>query len=180
MATEGPGDVRRPGRPGLVGDAGGSTRRSRGRWLLLGLLLAVGLVLVVVEPMRVTSGSMSPTLDVGDHVVIDKLTGRWREPVVGDLVVFRDPEQGDLAVKRVVALAGSSVALEDGVLQIDGIPQPEPALDHLGVDSVYFGPVTVPAGAVFVMGDNRGESIDSRTYGPIVVADLIGRVVLSL
>ena len=48
------------------------------------------------------------------------------------------------------------------------------------MDSVYFGPVSVPAGAVFVMGDNRGESIDSRTYGPILAGDLIGRVVLSL
>ena len=140
----------------------------------------MSVVLLAVEPMRVTSGSMRPTLEVGDHIVIDKLTVRWRAPAVGDLVVFREPDGGDLAVKRVVALAGTSVALEDGVLQIDGIPQPEPELDHRGVDSVYFGPVAVPAGAVFVMGDNRGESLDSRTYGPVAVADLIGRVVFRL
>jgi signal peptidase I len=173
--------MKRRGRPGQVGEPGGAARRTWGGWLRLGLLLAVGLVLLaVVEPLQVTSGSMRPTLEVGDHIVIDKLTGRWRAPAVGDLVVFREPGGGDLAVKRVVGVAGASVALEDGVLHIDGIPQPEPELDHRGVDSVYFGPVTVPVGAVFVMGDNRGESLDSRTYGPIAVADLIGRVVLSL
>ena len=95
-------------------------------------------------------------------------------------MVFRDPEGRELAVKRVVALGGQTVALEDGVLQIDGIPQPEPELDHRGVDSVYFGPVTVPVGSVFVMGDNRGESIDSRAYGAIPVDDLVGRVTLRL
>lgn len=179
MCTRGPGDTNRPRPPGLVGGPSDPAPKTRGRWLMLVLLLAV-VIALVVEPMRVTSGSMRPTLEVGDHIVIDKLTGRWRQPAVGDLVVFRDPDLGELAVKRVVALAGSSVALEDGVLLIDGVPYPEPELDHRGVDSVYFGPVSVPADAVFVMGDNRGESIDSRTYGPILAADLIGRVVLSL
>jgi signal peptidase I len=149
------------------------------RWsvaLLLALMVPIVLLAVVAEPMRVTSGSMSPTLVAGDHIIIDKLTGRWRPPAIGDLVVFREPGRGDLAVKRVVAVAGASVALEDGVLEIDGVPQPEPALDHRGVDSVYFGPVTVPAGSVFVLGDNRGESIDSRDYGAIRVDDLVGRV----
>ena len=148
--------------------------------LLLGLLLAVILLPVVVEPMRVTSGSMNPTLEVGDHIIIDKLTGRWRPPGIGDLVVFPEPEGGALVVKRVVALGGQSVALEDGVLDVDGVAQHEPLVDRRGVDSVYFGPVTVPVGSVFVLGDNRGESIDSRTYGAVRVDDLVGRVVLRL
>ena len=110
------------------------------------MVLVVVLLVAVAEPMRVTSASMRPTLAEGDHIVIDKLTVRWRPPARGELVVFRDPEGRELAVKRVVALGGQTVALEDGVLQIDGIPQPEPELDHRGVDSVYFGPVTVPVG----------------------------------
>lgn len=151
------------------------------RWpvaLLLALMVALVLLAVVAEPMRVTSVSMSPTLGVGDHILVDKLTGRWRDPAIGDLVVFPEPGGGALAVKRVVALGGQSVALEDGLLHVDGVPRDEPTIDHRGVDSVYFGPVSVPDGSVFVLGDNRGESIDSRTYGAIRVEDLVGRVAL--
>ncbi len=153
------------------------------RWavaLMLALVVVIALLAVVAEPMRVTSGSMSPTLVSGDHIIIDKFTGRWRPPAIGDLVVFPEPEVGSLAVKRVVALGGQTVALEDGLLHVDGVARDEPSVDLRGVDSVYFGPVTVPVGSVFVMGDNRGESIDSRTYGAIREDDLVGRVALRL
>ena len=86
----------------------------------------------LAEPMRVTSVSMSPTLGAGDHVIIDKLTGRWRPPAIGDLVVFREPGGGPLAVKRIVALGGQSVAIEDGVLHVDGVAQDEPQSTHEG------------------------------------------------
>ena len=82
-------------------------------------------------------------------------------------------------VKRVVALGGQTVALEDGELLVDGVAPYEPQVDLKGIDWMYFGPVTVPAGAVFVMGDNRFESIDSRTYGAIPLDDLMGRVVIT-
>ncbi len=154
----------------------------RTRWFGLALVVVavVGLVAFVAEPLRVTSGSMRPTLSAGDTVVIDKLTGWWRVPEIGDLVVFQDPRAGELAVKRVVALGGQEVALEDGVLHVDGVRRDGPGADLKGVDSVYFGPVTVPIGAVFLMGDNRGDSIDSREFGPIGLDDLVGRVVLLL
>ena len=131
--------------------------------------------------MRVTSVSMSPTLSAGDHIVIDKFSRALATTCrSGSWWCSASPRAETLAVKRVVALGGQTVALEDGVLQVDGIPQPEPELDHRGVDSVYFGPVTVPVGSVFVLGDNRGESIDSRAYGAIPVDDLVGRVTLRL
>ena len=160
----------------------GTQRRSSGlqRSLLLILLtvmVAVTVLLIaVLEPLRVTSGSMSPTLAAGDHVLVDKLSGQWRPPEVGDLVVFREPQGGQLAVKRIVALEGQTVALEDGVLHVDGTARHESQVDLAGVDSVYFGPVTVPVSSVFVMGDNRGESLDSRTYGAIPRDELVGRV----
>ena len=144
------------------------------------VVATVGLVAFVAEPLRVTSGSMRPTLSSGDTVVVDKLTGRWRAPEIGDLVVFHDPRAGELAVKRVVALGGQEVALEDGVLHVDGVRRDGPGIDLEGVDSVYFGPVTVPVGAVFLMGDNRADSIDSRDFGPVRLDDLVGRVVLAV
>lgn len=154
----------------------------RAPWLGLALMVVatVGLVAFVAEPLRVTSGSMRPTLSSGDTVVVDKLTGRWRAPEIGDLVVFHDPRAGELAVKRVVALGGQEVALEDGVLHVDGVRRDGPGIDLEGVDSVYFGPVTVPVGAVFLMGDNRADSIDSRDFGPVRLDDLVGRVVLAV
>jgi signal peptidase I len=165
----------------MAAPAGTHRRSSRLQRPLLVLLLIVVMVVAVLlvavlEPFRVTSGSMSPTLTAGDHVLVDKLSGRWRPSEVGDLVVFHEPQGGELAVKRIVALEGSTVALEDGVLHVDGVPQREPGIDLKGVDSVYFGPVAVAAGAVFVMGDNRGDSIDSRTYGAIPIDELVGRV----
>lgn len=155
-------------------------RRSWAGWTLAAVVFVVILLVAVAEPMRVTSVSMSPTLGAGDHVIIDKLTGRWRPPAIGDLVVFREPGGGPLAVKRIVALGGQSVAIEDGELHVDGIAQDEPTVDARGVDSVYFGPVTVPAGAVFVLGDNRGQSIDSRDYGAVPMSRLVGRVAFRL
>jgi signal peptidase I len=78
-----------------------------------------------------------------------------------------------------VALAGQTVGLEDGELVVDSAVRHEPQVDVSRIDGSYFGPVTVPPDAVFVLGDNRAESIDSRIYGPIRVDDLVGRVVLT-
>jgi len=147
--------------------------------VLAALAVLVVLLVTAVEPLRVTSQSMSPTLDTGDQVLVDKLTGRWRAPAVGDVVLYRDPVGERLVVKRVVALGGQTVALEDGELVVDSTVRHEPQVDVSRIDSTYFGPVTVPPDAVFVLGDNRAESIDSRTYGPIPVDDLLGRVVLT-
>ncbi|MFL6167094.1 MAG: signal peptidase I [Ornithinibacter sp.] len=147
--------------------------------VLVVLVALVVLLVTAVEPLRVTSQSMSPTLDTGDQVLVDKLSGRWRAPAVGDIVVYRDPVGERLVVKRVVAVGGQSVALEDGELVVDSTVRHEPQVDVSRIDSTYFGPVTVPPDAVFVLGDNRAESIDSRTYGPIPVEDLLGRVVLT-
>ena len=141
-------------------------------------LLAV-LLLTGLEPLRVASVSMSPTLVAGDQVLVDKVSIRLRPPTQGDLVVFRDPQHHDLVVKRVVALGGQTVAIEDAVLVVDGTIRQEPQVDLSRIDSTYFGPITVPRDAVFVLGDNRSESIDSRTYGAIPLDQLVGRVVLS-
>lgn len=165
--------------PAGLGDGTPGGPRARVRVAIPALLVSAVLLLAAVEPLRVTSASMSPTLTAGDHVLVDKLSGGWRPPEVGDLVVFRDPQQRELVVKRVVALGGQTVALEDAVLVVDGNVRHEPQVDLTKIDSTYFGPVTVPPDAVFVLGDNRSESIDSRTYGAIRVDELVGRVVLS-
>jgi signal peptidase I len=140
----------------------------------LGALLATRVWLA--EPFSIPSASMAPTLAAGDHVLVDKTAfRRGSAPARGELVVFRAPRSREVALKRVVALAGQTVELRDGALYVDGRRRVEAYSDPRAIDSVYFGPVTVPRRAVFVLGDNRGDSTDSRSFGPVPVTDLIGR-----
>jgi signal peptidase I len=135
----------------------------------------------VAEPFAVPSASMMPTLRPGDRVVVDKLAYRFGEPRRGDLVVFHAPRGGDeLLLKRVVAVGGQSVGVEDGVLHVDGRAVREPFVNRRLVDSVYFGPVRVPRDAVFVMGDRREDSVDSRSFGAVPRALIVGRVDLRI
>ncbi|WP_298456726.1 signal peptidase I [uncultured Cellulomonas sp.] len=154
------------------------------RRVLVAAAGVAGAVLLVrgtaLEPRVVTSPSMEPTLGVGTVVLVDKLSVRWDELRVDDLVVFTSPQDGDDAVKRVVAVGGQTVALRDAVLHVDGEPVDEPQVDLSRIDGTWFGPVTVPQGSVFVLGDSRSGSIDSRVYGAVPVDAVRGRVVLTL
>ncbi|MDX6535005.1 MAG: signal peptidase [Gaiellales bacterium] len=141
------------------------------------VLSPLALWLFVCEPVRIASDSMTPTLTPGSHVVLDKLSYRLRGPHRGELVAFTAPDTGELTIKRVVGVAGDTVAMEDGVLKVNGTAPPELYVNHREVDSEYYGPVTVPDDTVLVMGDHRGESIDSRAYGPVPTSRLVGRVI---
>jgi signal peptidase I len=121
---------------------------------------------------------MEPTLNPGDQVLIATRAYRSVGPARGDLVVFKGPD-GPL-VKRVAAVAGDEVGIEDGQLVVNGRIVPEPPVDLNTVDGLYYGPVTVPPGSIFVLGDNRANSVDSRTLGPVRLDALIGQVMLRL
>ena len=144
------------------------------------VLLVLPVRAYVAEPFAIPSESMAPTLRPGDHVLVEKLSYRFGSPRRGDLVVFKAPDGGSLAVKRIVGLAGDRVAIEDGVLAVNGHHEKEAYVDQSQVDSVYFGPVVVPRGDVFVLGDNRADSHDSRDYGAVPRRSLIGRVLVTL
>ena len=144
----------------------------------------------IAEPMRVPSKSMAPTLQPKDRMLTNKLAYDLTNPDRGDLVVFRGVEKGkkERLVKRVVGLPGDVVHVDRGTLKVNGDPQNEPYLPKKeqgggegrdgarkappGVDS--FGPMFVPEGHVFVMGDNRSHSHDSRYFGPVPTGNLIG------
>ena len=155
--------------------------RLPGPWRPLTALIAAVLVLLfVAEPLRVSSDSMAPTFRQGDRIVIDKLTIHLRPPSVNDLIVFDEPGPGGLAVKRVVAVGGQAVALEDGRLVVDGVDVDAVDAPLESVDSVYFGPVIVPPHHLFVLGDARGASVDSRDYGAVPLEEVVGRVLLRM
>ncbi|MEA2155385.1 MAG: signal peptidase [Solirubrobacteraceae bacterium] len=143
------------------------------------LLIAVVLVIARVfffEPFRTNGVSMVPTLRSGDQVLVDKRAYRHALPHRGDLVVFHAPRTGDVTLKRAMGLPGDTVGIEDGVLVVDGRHLKEPYADPDAIDSVYFGPVRVPPGHVFFIGDNRLDSRDSRDFGAVDRRQIIGRV----
>jgi signal peptidase I len=139
------------------------------------LLLLVGSITGVLplQVMRVDSGSMSPTIGVGDLLAVERGAGPVHRH---DVVVASHPDTGEPLVKRAVGLGGDQVAIEDGVLVVDGEPVCEPAVDPSRQDGVWFGPVTVPPGEVFLLGDDRGGSIDSRDFGTVPADDIEGLV----
>jgi signal peptidase I len=163
------------GRPGRHSGTGS---RLLGVVLLVAVLALVGVVrLFVVEPFYVPTPSMAPTLRPGAHAFATKLAYRFGSPQFGDIVVLKNPQHdSELLVKRVVGLPGQRVEVRDGVLLVDRVRQREAYVDYRRVDSTFFGPVTVPPRHVFVMGDNRANSIDSRVFGAVPESDLLGRV----
>jgi signal peptidase I len=167
------GGSRRPGR--LRGVLGHRPARRAGTAALL-LTALLGTREFVLTPVSVQGVSMEPTVHDGTAFV-----ARWTDPADlhrGQLVVFRDP-QGTLALKRVVGVTGDHVAIRDAVLEVDDRPVNEPYVDQSRIDGTYFGPVTVPKGAIFVMGDNRAPSIDSREYGAVTFDRVVGRVLFT-
>jgi signal peptidase I len=170
------------------------TSRKRRETLQLLLLMVIAFDLVfgfirpfVAEPMYVPSESMAPTLQVGDRVLTNKLAyDFFSDPERGDLVVFEDTGQNknEDTVKRVIGLPGDEISVEDGALLVNGSPPYEPYLDTEESATQEppaletFGPVFVPKDHVFVMGDNRANSYDSRFFGPVPNENLVGKVSL--
>ncbi len=149
------------------------------------LFVAVSWVLraLVVQPYEIPSGSMEDTLQVGDRLFAEKVTYYLEEPSYGDIVTFEDPEiPSRTLIKRVIATGGQTVDLQDGRVLIDGVPLTEPYTDGLpsypltpayGSSLVY--PYTVPEGYLWVMGDNRTNSQDSRYFGAIPADSVTGK-----
>ena len=154
--------------------------RSGLRELFVTLLIAFVLVFGFVRPFIVAAywvptKSMVPTLEVGDRVFVNKFIYRFTEPERGDIVVFEDVEGGeDYLIKRVVAVAGDRVRVSNGRLKVDGEIQEETYIKPQVPDGSIYGPEKVPEGYVFVMGDNRGNSADSRVFGLLPIENIEG------
>jgi signal peptidase I len=178
-------------------------KRSTALDYLFIIIAAVGLALVlqafVVKPYRIPSESMVPTLQVGQHsyqddrVLVNRFLYHLRDPKRGDIVVFRWPVDGKTTfIKRLIGLPGDTLSLKDGKVYVNGKPIDEPYLATEGGQPVPTAPIlpqdgtsmvpawslaqpyTVPEGQYFMMGDNRGNSDDSRQWGPVPKENLIG------
>ncbi|RJX17591.1 MAG: signal peptidase I [Ammonifex sp.] len=146
--------------------------------LVIAVLLAVLLRAFVFVPRVIPSGSMIPTLYEKDRIIVSKITYRFHPPQRGDVIVFRyplDPKRN--YVKRLVGLGGETVLLSENKLYINDRLVPETYLPP--ETSFYdFGPIKVPPGSYFVLGDNRMNSQDSRVWGFVERRLIIGKAVL--
>jgi signal peptidase I len=174
--------------------------------LFTALAVAVVVKTFLIQPFYIPSESMLPTIEINDRVIVNKLAYRFGEPEPGDVVVVLNPALTDEQlqesipeavirsileavgvrsrpevdlIKRVVAVEGQTVEVADGRLYIDGVPQEEPYLLEPDIRGT-FGPQVVPEGHVFLMGDNRNSSLDSRAFGPVPVEEIIGQAILRI
>lgn len=154
------------------------------RWLLeLAVLMAVawliaqGIMTYVVQRYEIPSTSMEDTLLVGDSVLVNKFVYRLHDPKPGDLVVFVSPEDPATQwIKRVVAVGGQTVDVSDGVVYVDGKRLSEPYVNTRYPSHYYAdAPVRVPERMIYLMGDNRANSQDSRYIGPQPLSRIVGR-----
>lgn len=137
----------------------------------------------VIAPYEIPSGSMETTIMTSDRIFSEKVSYYSRDVEQGDIVTFDDPEQaGRTLIKRVIATGGQTVDLRDGTVYVDGEALSESYVHGLpsypltpapGVEISY--PYTVPEGSIWVMGDNRTNSADSRYFGAVPVSSVTGR-----
>ncbi len=167
---------------GRARDSGPPFRRLLVELLILvalAVVLALGLKAFVVQPFSIPSSSMSPTLEVGDRVLVNRFIYRFRQPRQGDIVVLTSPDEVAMdLIKRVIAVGGQTVEVSDGIVYVDGHALDEPYVNRQARDFSNYGPVKIPPGYVWLMGDNRTNSRDSRIFGPQPVSHLLGEAFL--
>ena len=184
-------------------------RKKRSFWAELPILILVALVVAIIiktfffQAFYIPSGSMIPTLEINDRVLVNKLSYRFGAIERGDILVFDSPEAIEVErsflsrvarsvgeatgltspdtvlIKRVIALPGETVEIKDNQVYVNGNPIAEP---YLPEDTTMrdFAEITVPANQVFMMGDNRNQSRDSRVFGPIPRNDIVGRAFVTV
>ncbi|HAA27862.1 MAG TPA: signal peptidase I [Cyanobacteria bacterium UBA8553] len=148
----------------------------------LSLFFAFGIRTFVAQGVYVSSGSMLPTLEVNDRLMVDKLSYHWSNPARGDIVVFSPTQElkrrnlKDTFIKRVIGLPGEKVEIKEGRVYVSDRLLPEKYIDEKLM--YQWGPVTVPSNSYLVMGDNRDNSYDSRYWGFVPRDNILGKAVV--
>jgi signal peptidase I len=163
------------------------------------LLLALFIRAYFIQAFKIPSGSMIPTLLIGDHILVNKfLYGTQiplsdkrilivRKPERGDIIVFKFPEDRNRDfIKRIIAVEGDTIEARNKTIYVNGKPSTEPYIQHTdtsvrpgGIEPRdNFGPLIVPKGKYFMMGDNRDQSYDSRYWGYVDINDIRGKALV--
>jgi signal peptidase I len=188
--------------PGAEPGATPANKSARWAWelgsvVVVAVVIAVLLRTFVIATYSIPSGSMEPTLQIGDRIVVDKLSYDLHGVDRGNIIVFSTPPNEDCAgppvadlVKRVVGLPGETISLSGGNVYINGklldqswLPASEQGKTYPGPSGAPYAlhhPFRIPDGDVYVMGDNRMLSCDSRYWGPINESTIVGKVDLKI
>ena len=151
--------------------------------IAIALLISLFIRVLIAEPRFIPSESMYPTLEIGDRVIVEKVSYRFGDVHRGDIVVFQPPPQlqrqgyeaNQAFIKRAIATEGDTVAVTNGVVYVNNQPLQE---TYIAQPPQYdLVPVIVPQGTLFVMGDNRNNSNDSHVWGFLPKTNLIGHAV---
>lgn len=167
--------------------------------IILAIVIAFFIRTFVIQAYKIPSGSMKPTLLIGDHILVSKFNYGIKLPLIrstllpigtpkrGDIVVFIYPEDRSKDfIKRLVGVPGDTIEIRDKKILINGLPYRDEHgvyVDHMIIPGSVqprdnFGPVTVPEKKLFVMGDNRDESYDSRFWGMVDQRDVLGKALI--
>lgn len=180
-----------------------SQQKSKFREYIEAIILAVVIALFirtfVIQAYKIPSGSMKPTLLIGDHILVSKFNYGIKLPFLrttlipvgapqrGDIVVFIYPEDRSKDfIKRLIGVPGDTIEIRNKKILLNGLPYNDKHgvyVDNFIIPGAVqprdnFGPVTVPEGSLFVMGDNRDESYDSRFWGFVSKKDVLGKALI--
>ncbi len=164
--------------------------------IVIAVLIAFFIRTFIVQAFKIPSGSMKPTLQIGDHILVNKFIYGVKIPFTRkNLIPISDPKRGEIVVfiypvdrskdfvKRVIGTGGDTIEIRNKKIYVNGLPYNDAYgvyTDDMVIPAAAqprdnFGPVTVPPGSIFVMGDNRDQSYDSRFWGFVDVRDLLGK-----
>jgi signal peptidase I len=176
--------------PSKPQDKKGRFWASVGEWvkvIVIALIIAIPIRTFIAEPFVVQGASMDPTFDTGQFLIVDRLTYDFRKPERGDVIVFEYPNDTTQDyIKRVIGLPGETLSIKGGKISIQESPSSTPVvLDEPYIESQHisyddFASTTLGPTQYFVMGDNRAQSSDSRSWGLLDYHFIIGRPVLRL
>ena len=148
--------------------------------IIIAGVTALFIIQFLFRTFFIPSGSMIPTLQIRDYILVNEFIYRFNEPERGDIVVFRPPPEADAGdkeyIKRVIGLSGDLLEVNDGVVYINGEPLDEPYINS--PPDYYTQPTLIPEGKLFVMGDNRPFSADSHIWGFLPRDNIIGKAIL--
>ncbi|NTW78137.1 MAG: signal peptidase I [Syntrophaceae bacterium] len=164
--------------------------------IVIAILIALFIRTFIVQAFKIPSGSMKPTFEIGDHILVSKFIYGIKIPFLRNtLIPIGDPQRGDIVVfiypedrskdfiKRVIGVSGDTIEIRNKKIYLNGLPMNDTygiyTDDFIIPGSIQprdnFGPVTVRPGSIFVMGDNRDQSYDSRFWGFVNLKDVMGK-----
>lgn len=164
------GKAEEPKKPGK------SAAREWAETLVIALVVALVIRTFVVQVYLVEGPSMEPTLHTNERVFVNKLIYRLRSPKPGEIIVLQDPNQPQRElIKRIIATEGETIEIKKGTVYVNGQPLKEPFINTAIKSTTDMPAQPVPENTVFVMGDNRGMSFDSRNIGPVSLSKIDGK-----